>query len=63
MIGNKELWSTQVQHEIPRLSIKIISFKNRVLFPGNFFLPSLHGFLNYIQGSTSGSILGDVEEL
>ena len=46
MVGNKELLSTQVQHDIPHLSIKIVSFKNLIDVPYEFLLCSLLGFLN-----------------
>ena len=46
MVRNKEFLSTRVQHGIPHLSIKIVSFKNLIDVPYEFLLCSLLGFLN-----------------
>ena len=60
-VGNKEPLSTQVQHDIPHIFIKIVSLKNLIDVSCKFFLCSRLGFLNSGQSSTSEYFLTNVQ--
>ena len=38
MVWNEKLWSTRVQHDIPHLSIKLVSFKKLIVISKSWTL-------------------------